>query len=114
MTIDEVIGYEKKCSESSNAFAGYTTEEHKQIAEWLEELKFIRQWKADIMECFCKYDASSFEEIVYNVRNRTIDEFMDKIYDESYFVREPKLISGGYSVVTIENIEKIAEQMIGK
>lgn len=74
MTIDEVIGYEKKCSERSDTFVGYTTEEHKQIAEWLEELKFIRQWKADIMEGFCKYDASSFEEIVYNARKKVIDD----------------------------------------
>ena len=43
--------------------------------------------------------------------NKAIDEFLNKIYDVSYFVREPKLISGGYSVVTLENIEKIAEQL---
>ena len=111
MTIDEVIGYEKKCSKRSDAFVGYTTEEHKQLAEWLEELKFIRQWKADIMESFCKYDASSFEEIVHNTRNKAIDEFLDNIYDVSYFVRKSSLISGGYSVATLENIEVIAEQM---
>ena len=79
MTIDEVIGYEKKCSERSDAFVGYTTEEHKQISEWLEELKFIRQWKADIMESFCKYDASSSEEIVHNARNKGIDDFSERI-----------------------------------
>lgn len=82
MTIDEVIGYEKKCSERSDAFVGYTTEEHKQLAEWLEELKFIRQWKADIMEDFCKYDASSFEEIIHNARNKAIDEFVEKLYQD--------------------------------
>ena len=81
MTIDEVIGYEKKCSERSDAFVGYTTEEHKQISEWLEELKFIRQWKADIMESFCKYDASSFEEIVHNARNKGIDDFSERIIE---------------------------------
>ena len=82
MTIDEVIGYEKKCSERSDAFVGYTTEEHKQLAEWLEELKFIRQWKADVMEGFCKYDASSFEEIIHNARNKAIDEFVEKLYQD--------------------------------
>ena len=82
MTIDEVIGYEKKCSERSDTFVGYTTEEHKQLAEWLEELKFIRQWKADIIEDFCKYDASSFEEIIHNARNKAIDEFVEKLYQD--------------------------------
>lgn len=53
-------------------------EEHEQLAEWLEELKFIRQWKSDIMDEFCKYDVSSFEELVTNVRNKTIDDFVTK------------------------------------
>ena len=26
--------------------------QHEQLAEWLEELKFIRQWKSDIMDEF--------------------------------------------------------------
>ena len=42
----------------------------------LEELKFIRQWKSDIMDSFCKYDVSSFEELVTNTRNKAIDDFV--------------------------------------
>ena len=42
----------------------YTDEEHDQIIEWLKELKAIRTWKADIIDNFCKYDASSFEELI--------------------------------------------------
>ena len=38
-------------------------EEHEQFAEWLEELKFIRQWKSDVMDGFCKYDCNSLEEV---------------------------------------------------
>ena len=53
-------------------------EEHEQLAEWLEELKFIRQWKSDIMDEFCKYDVSSFEELVTNTRNKAIDDFVTK------------------------------------
>ena len=45
----------------------------------LEELKFIRQWKSDIMDNFCKYDVSSFEELVANVRNKTIGDFVKEI-----------------------------------
>ena len=44
-------------------------------------------------------------------RIEAIDEFLNKIYDVSDFVRKPNLISGGYSVATLENIEKIAEKM---
>ena len=51
-------------------------EEHEQLAEWLEELKFIRQWKSDIMDNFCKYDVNSFEELVTNTRNKAINDFM--------------------------------------
>ena len=45
----------------------------------LEELKFIRQWKSDIMDEFCKYDVSSFEELVTNTRNKAIDDFVKEI-----------------------------------
>lgn len=81
MTIDEVIDYEKRCSERSDAFVDYTTEEHKQLAEWLEELKAIRQWKSDVMEDFCRYDANSFEELINNTRKKTIDELVNILID---------------------------------
>ena len=47
----------------------------------LEELKFIRQWKLDIMDSFCKYDVSSFEELVTNTRTKAIDDFIKSIRD---------------------------------
>ena len=51
-------------------------EEHDQLAEWLEELKFLKQWKSDIIDGFCKYDVSSFEELVTNARNKAIDDLV--------------------------------------
>lgn len=45
----------------------------------VEELKFIKQWKSDVVEGFCKYDASSLEELVENVRNKAIDEFAHEL-----------------------------------
>ena len=45
----------------------------------LEELKFIRQWKSDIMDSFCRYDVSSFEELVTNTRNKAVDDFVKEI-----------------------------------
>ena len=42
----------------------------------LEDYKHIKQWKSDIMDSFCRYDVSSFEELVINVRNKAIDDFV--------------------------------------
>ena len=52
----------------------------------LEELKFIRQWKSDIMDDFYKYDVSSFEELVTNARNKAIDDCIEivKFYRDSW------------------------------
>lgn len=47
----------------------------------LDEYHEIRKWKSDVVEGFCKYDASSIEELVGNVRNKAIDEFMNKLCD---------------------------------
>lgn len=54
-------------------------QESGQLAEWLEELKFLKQWKSDIMDGFCKYDVSSFEELIANARNKAIDDFVKEI-----------------------------------
>ena len=97
MTIDEAIAHEievaaiQRNNDKLNKTLGksspyYNTdcikcaEEHDQIAEWLEELKFLKQWKSDIMDSFCKYDVSSFEELITNARNKAIDDFLNKLY----------------------------------
>lgn len=98
MTIDEVIAEEKELYEIMKdkyeklnvKTCKDRAEEHKQMIEWLEELKAIRQWKADVMGSFCKYDVNSFEELISNARAKAIDEFvkaenylMDKIKEET-------------------------------
>ena len=45
----------------------------------LEDYKHIKQWKSDVMDGFCRYDASSFEELVANTRNKAIDDYMNKL-----------------------------------
>ena len=45
----------------------------------LEDYKHIKQWKSDVMDGFCKYDASSFEELIANARNKAIDDFVKEI-----------------------------------
>ena len=45
----------------------------------LEDYKHIKQWKSDIMDSFCRYDVSSFEELVANARNKAIDDFVKEV-----------------------------------
>ena len=47
--------------------------------EELEDYKHIKQWKSDIVDSFCKYDVSSFEELVTNTRNKAIDDFVKEV-----------------------------------
>ena len=75
----EIDSWSKVCSEYVPKEMCKCAEEHDQLAEWLEELKFLRQWKSNIMDGFCKYDVSSFEELVANARNKAIDDYMNKL-----------------------------------
>ena len=93
MTLDEVIAHEKELAEENymqgmlchanpndDELDGYIENGryHEQVAKWLEDYKHIKQWKSDIMDEFCKYDVSSFEELVTNTRNKAIDDFVTK------------------------------------
>ena len=116
MKLDEAIA---KCKETTNTDANCPihcmrscdkcVQESGQLAKWLEELKFIRQWKSDVMEEFCRYDVSSFEELVTNARNKAIDAFATKICEilEEY--------QTGFNMVSMANIwhfsRELAEQL---
>ena len=94
MTLDEAILHAREVAERNRRAMSFEPEDnidddikvnclncatqHEQLAEWLEELKFLRQWKSDIMDEFYKYDVSSFEELVTNTRNKAIDDFVTK------------------------------------
>ena len=79
MTLDEAIMCAKEISSrdfNDMVYCIKCSEIHGQIAEWLEDYKCIKQWKSDIMEEFCRYDVSSFEELVINTKNKAIDDFV--------------------------------------
>ena len=83
LSIDEAIAKYKEitntdaiCPAHCNISCDKCVQESEQLAEWLEELKFLRQWKSDVMDSFCKYDVNSFEELVANTRNKTVDDFV--------------------------------------
>lgn len=55
------------------------TEEHEQLAEWLEDYKRVKKWKNEVMEEFCRCDASSVEELMQRARNKAIDDFAEEL-----------------------------------
>ena len=91
MTLDEAIEYEKESLQHckrmleeiyednlQNKLLTFEVKQHEQLAEWLEDYKHVKQWKSDIMEEFCRYDVSSFEELVTNARNKAIDDYVNQ------------------------------------
>lgn len=105
MTIDEAV---KHIEEQKEIFGGTHGEFLEDVSKWLKELEHYK-----LGDCMndCEHYDNCTNYVYSKGYNAAIDEFVDKIYDVSDFVREPSLISGGYSVATLENIEKIAEQM---
>ena len=89
-------------------------EEHEQLAEWLEELKFIRQWKSDVMDEFCTYDCNSVEEARQNGYNKALDDFAEKLKSECrehYIDCDPYFGGITDSILYEDEIEEIAEQL---
>lgn len=114
MTLDEAIAYARAVAEEQRKLCDLAwvwdnpdnikkcAEEHDQLAEWLEELKFLKQWKSDIMDSFCKYDVDSFEELVTNARNKAIDDFVKKISESN---------QGHWRVTRYKHGEAVSETM---
>ena len=115
MTIDEAIEQFKYDAECNRVDLDLSyAEDNEQIAKWLEELKFIRQWKSDVMDSFCKYDVSSFEELIANARNKAIDDFAEKLKSECrehYIDCDPYFGGITDSILYEDDIEEIAEQL---
>ena len=117
MTLDEAIEQFKYAAEGNRADLDLSyAEDNEQIAEWLEDYKHIKQWKSDIMDSFCKYDVSSFEELVINARNKAIDDFVKKISESNKGHWRPTRYEHGEAVsetmsYDIGTIRLIAEQL---
>ena len=106
MTLDEAIEQFKYDAECNRADLDLSyAEDNEQVAEWLEDYKHIKQWKSDIMEEFCRYDVSSFEELVTNARSKAIDAFATKICEilEEY--------QTGFNMVSMANIWHFSREL---
>ena len=126
MTLDEAIEYEKESLQHckrmleeiyednlENKILKFEVKQHEHLAEWLEDYKHIKQWKSDVMDGFCRYDASSFEELVTNARNNAIDDFVKEIC--KMIVQSEN--NGNYRFYAVEikqAIADLAEQLKGR
>lgn len=130
MSIDEAIAKYKEitnidaiCPAHCNISCDKCVQESRQLTEWLEDYKHIKQWKSDVMDDFCRYDASSFEELIANARNKAIDDFASKLImhfadwelSNAPFNDDETDGIGEIICETIENaiggVEEIAEQL---
>lgn len=62
------------------------------------------------MDSFCKYDVSSFEELVANAKNKAIDDFVKEIC-KMYVQSERNDNYRFYSVEIKQAIADLAEQL---
>ena len=113
MTIDEAIAFERQQAKDKRN-EHYTfgiqkskeaVEEHEQLAEWLEELKALREEKSDF-QIFAKDIAEgNYEMGMENGYNKALDDFIHECDKHCEFY------SGKNISLTREDILKIAEQL---
>ena len=67
---------------------------------------------------FCRYDVNSFEELVANVRNKTIDDFVTKIKkymettEQATYIDEINNGNDNYSAMTIyDYVDELANEL---
>ena len=129
MTLDEAIAHAREVAERNrkqykNCPSDRTdirhqtceecAEEHEQLAEWLEELKFIRQWKSDIMDEFCKYDCNSIEEVYKSGYEKALFDIKSKMKEINNATKPIEgVIENGWGTrfVDLAYINKISEQL---
>ena len=87
MTIDEAIAHEKIDSEPCSILCTHTTNRndciecrayHKQLAEWLEELKELRE-KNETLKALYEDVRKEGNNLLKRERNKAIDDFAEKM-----------------------------------
>ena len=110
MTIDEVINI-LKSDNDYNKSIGCDTSYEEQLAEWLEDLKAIKEMDLDIPQHFTKEQSDWIK--AYCIRrnieiyNKALDDFADKIIslcDDGEFMNR-------FNEFTATTILEIAEQL---
>ena len=126
MTLDEAIVHARDVAEEQRKACDLAcvwdnpdnikkcAEEHDQLAEWLEELKFLKQWKSDIMDEFCKYDCNSIEEVYKSGYEKALFDIKSKMKEINNATKPIEgVIENGWGTrfVDLAYINKITEQL---
>ena len=132
MTIDEIIAHEKDVADHIyiEIMLCHTNPDdeklderikegkyHEQIVELLEDYKRVKKWKDDVIDEICKYDANSIGELVYNARQKTINEFAERLKDSlmSNYKHLLSIDDDGFAWLTTDavetHIDSVTEQL---
>ena len=129
MVLDEAIAYEKELAKEiyveamlchANPDDGKLNDciengkYHEQLAEWLEDYKYIKQWKSDIMDEFCKYDCNSIEEVYKSGYEKALFDIKAKMKEINNATKPIEgVIENGWGTrfVDLAYINKISEQL---
>ena len=105
MSIDEAIrqfNYDAKCNRADLDLS--YAEDNEQIAEWLEELKSIKDGSIPII-----HGKAELELHDKAIRNEAIDDFVHKVKEHHYLLSDV-INSTDYGMFTV-GIEQIAEEL---
>ena len=108
LSIDEAIEqfkYDAECNRTDLDLS--YAEENEQVAEWLEELKALREEKSDFQIMAKDIAGGNYEMGMENGYNKAIDDFIHECDKHCEFY------SGKNKNITREDILKIAEQLKG-
>ena len=111
MTLDEAIVLLKF---NNKHIADLKNDDLQQLAEWLEELKFLKQWKSDVMDNFCKYDCNSIEEVYKSGYKKALFDIKAKMKEINNVTKPIEgVIENGWGTrfVDLAYINKISEQL---
>lgn len=80
----------------------------------LEDYKYVKQWKSDVMDDFCKYDCNSLEEVYKSGYEKALFDIKAKMKEINHATKPVEgVIENGWGTrfVDIAYINKIAEQL---
>ncbi len=118
LSIDEAINKHKNLkmfAEGTNDKRGafYSAEEHEQIAEWLEELKELRE-KNETLKALYEDVKKEANNLLKCERNKAIDDFAEKLKSECrehYIDCDPYFGGITDSILYEDDIEEVVEQL---
>ena len=121
MTIDEAIAHAREVANTQRGKSGIClqnglecehfsdclkcAEEHEQLAEWLEELKALREEKSEFQIMAKDIAEGNYEMGMENGYNKALDDFIHECDKHCEFY------NGKNKSITREDILKIAEQL---